>query len=265
MAVPADRRSPLPPLFGPVPLRLGRWQRVWLGVGLITLLLVVGFLADVLHPVSRPPQGSAVERQIATVFAAPSQAVADDRITGDLMVERFYILDMGSGERYVVDFLKGRIQGLQTLTRPDGATSYMAILDATNLSRSRRAYSDYVRAIAPPDPSEGYYLGLMTSAAREDAFPLNYSDPIPAQHQVFRSPDGEDAQQFLLDEAAAKDHTVPRLVHVQGYTFLLSNSDYFAAFRSQYGLDKTIFLSETLIVDATAPENRAQLLRLLAQ
>lgn len=258
-------RPHLPPLFGPLPFHLGRWHRVGLGLGLIAMLVLVGFLAEALHPVSRPPQGTAVERQIATVFAAPSQTVTDGRITGDLMVERFYVLDQATGERYVVDFLKGRIQGLQTVTRPDGVISYMALLDGTNLSRARRAYSDYVRAVAPPDPSEGYYLGLMTSGAREDAFPLNYSDPIPDQHQAFLSPEGEDAQGFLLDETAAKDHTVPRLIHVQGYTFLLSDSDYFSGFRTNYGLDKTIFLSETLIVDATTPENRAQLLRFLAQ
>ncbi len=255
-----------PGVFAALPLGpLRGWQKAALAAAVAGILVLVGFLAAELHPESGAPKGTALELRIAQVFAAPSQTEQDSRLTGDLLVERFYVLDLGTGERYVADFLKGRIEGLETVPRDGGSTMQMVLLDLRNLKRDRALYSAFVREVAPPDPAAGFYVGLVPAGGRDDAFPLNYDGSLPGAHQVFVGLEGEDAGDFLLKQDFKDATAAPRLVTVSGYNFLLSTSDVFALFRSEFGLEKTIFMSELLIVDTTASGNRKELYRFYSQ
>jgi hypothetical protein len=52
----------------------------------------------------------------------------DGVITGDLLIERFYVLDSTTGEQYIADMLKGRVQGVQESTNENGQVTYALLL-----------------------------------------------------------------------------------------------------------------------------------------
>ena len=243
--------------------RLRGWQQSLLALSAAALLVGVGYLAANNYPNTSPPPGSQLERRIARVFAPPSQSEADDKLTGDLLVERFYILDVASGETYVADFLKGRIQGLQQSTIDNGGQMYMLLLDLRDLRRDRSLYAAYVSAVAAPT-DRGYYVGLIAAYGRSDAFALNYDGSLPNRREEFRGLEGEDFAAFLLNQDFKAVTASTGLVSVRGYNFLLSNSERFPAFK-EFGIDKAIFLSELLVVDTTELTHRTTMYRLLAQ
>src|SRR3954470_25016591 len=79
-------------------------------VGILAVgLAVVAYLAATNHPGSPSRQGTDLENQIANVFGVP-RGKGDGSIVGDYLVERFYVVDGESGDHYVADLLKGRIQ-----------------------------------------------------------------------------------------------------------------------------------------------------------
>jgi len=259
---PAGPPPPVRLLSFPVE-RLRGWQQALLTLAAVVLLVGVGYLAANNYPNTSPPAGSQLERRIGRVFAAPSQSEADDKLTGDLLVERFYILDVASGERYVADFLKGRIQGLQQSTTDTGEQTHMLLLDLRDLRRDRSLYGAYVSAVAPPT-ERGYYVGLVPAYGRSDAFALNYDGLLPSAHEEFRGPEDEDFAAFLLQQDFKAATASTRLMGVRGYNFLLSTSERFLAFK-EFGIDKAIFLSELLVVDTTELTHRTTMYRLLAQ
>ena len=55
----------------------------------------------------------------------------------------------------------------------------------------------------------------------------------------------------------------PHLISVDGYNYLLSDSDAFLLFKNQYGLSRAVFVSELLIIDATSKADRTRYFRLL--
>src|SRR6185295_859193 len=69
----------------------------------------VAYAAILYYPNSAPPPTSEVEQKAAAMFGYPVES-SDGKIGGDLRVERFYAVDAETGEHYVADFLKGRIQ-----------------------------------------------------------------------------------------------------------------------------------------------------------
>src|SRR5262249_38674641 len=88
------------------------------------------------------------------------------------------------------------------------------------------------------------------------AFPMNYTGTLPFRRSEFRGPDGEDLQTFLLSVKYESVSDAPRLIEVDGYSYLLSNSDAFPLFKNQLGLSRAVFVSELLVVDATSRADR---------
>ena len=229
----------------------------------LTFVAGVGYIAAGHYPNTAPPRGTDAERQIAAVFGVPSES-ADDTIRGDLLVERFYAIDSETGEHYVADLLKGRVQRVQETTSDNGQVTYTLLLDLANLQRDKTLLAAFVEEVAPPDdPNKGFYLGLRLPVGVTDAFKINYDGTLPLEHQEFRSPNDEDLYAFLVKQSFPDVTVSPGFVPVAGYNFLLSNTELFPYFRSEFRINKGIFLSELILVDMTARSQAATFYRLL--
>jgi hypothetical protein len=239
--------------------RLPRWLAAALAIAALLGFTAIVLLALSYYPRGEPPSEADVERRAAAVFGAPEGG--DATVIGDLLVERFYALDADSGERYVADMLKGRIQGLQS-AGPVGTERYIALLDLANLQRDRALYAAFVEAVARP---QGNYLGLRVFPGFSDAFRLNYDGSLPERRQAISGPDGEDAFDYLLAQRYAQVGEGPRLIRVQGHNYVLNNTERFAFFRSEFRTGRALLLSELIIVDATSTRQRATFFRLQDQ
>jgi hypothetical protein len=226
-------------------------------------LAVVAYLAATNHPGLPARQGTDLENQIANVFGVPRGKV-DGSIVGDYLVERFYVVDVESGDHYVADLLKGRIQGLQFLPRADGSNGAILLLDLRGLQRDRALYAAYVNEVAPPEgEAGGYYLGLRVFPGMDDAFLVNYNGNIPPRHVPFRSPEGESGYDFLVTQRLLDVKGGPSAIGVDGYNYILSGTDNFPFLRNEFRIGKSVFLSELVVVDATAPQQQKAFFRLL--
>jgi hypothetical protein len=251
-----DSREPAVPRAFSVPFPRPWWQRGLVAAFLVVLFSAVGYVAATEHPDASPPQGSEVEAKIAHVFGVPRDGV-DDRIVGDLLVERFYVLDAETGSRYVCDLMKGRISSVQTSTIEGGLQQYTLVLNLQNLNRDNALYAAFVEDVARPrEPGVGEYLGLRTPNGLTDAFLINYSGILPEKRLPFSSEDGENLREFLGAQRYAQVTQSPQLIGVEGYNYLLSNTDLFPFFRTEFGIGKAIFVSELMVVDTTAPEQQ---------
>lgn len=251
-----------PPRAFSVPMPRRWWQRGLILVTLGALFAAVGYVGATEYPDGEPPRGNELEANVARVFGVP-QGKIDDRIVGDFLVERFYIIDAESGSRYVGDLLKGRISSIQSTPIEGGALQYTLVLNLQNLLRDSALLAAFVQEVARPrEPGVGEYLGLRAPNGLNDAFMLNYTGFIPNQRLPFSSEDGENLQDFLVSRRFAQVTLSPELIGVEGYNFLLSNTDLFPYFRVAFGINKAIFVSELLIVDTTAPEQQRAYYRL---
>jgi hypothetical protein len=236
-------------------------------VGLVTILtgalLVVAFLGWRLHPDTTPPRGSQLEERIAAVFGQPENI--DGRVIGDYLVERFYAVDIDTGERYVADLLKGRITDILSSNLDTDRPSYTLLLDLKNFQRDRALYAAYVSAVAPPHEGEqGDYLGLRALPGLNDAFGLNFDGSLPPQREEFRGAEGEGVYEYLLSKTIAEVSTGPQIISVLGYNYLLSSSERFPFFR-EFGPNRAVFLSELIIVDGTSSAQQVKYFQLLEQ
>ena len=64
-----------------------------------------------------------------------------------------------------------------------------------------------------------------------------------------------------LETARDKVTASPELIGVEGYNYLLSSTDVFPYFRSEFGVGRAIFVSELLIVDTTSAPTPASACR----
>lgn len=214
--------------------------------------------ANVPHVV--PPEGKELEAAIAAYLVAPSPFATDSTIVGDYLVERFYILDLADGQRYIADFMKGQIEGVVVDDSGEGFP-LMFLLDRRNMRRERELYARYVWAVAPPEsPSLGLYLGMFTPEGMKDAFAVNYSGYLPAGAPLdaaARARRHDDIHSLLLRHSFREVTANPRLVSLDGVTYLLSSSEHFPLWGSEYGITRAVFVSELLIVDATSHKARS--------
>lgn len=263
-ANPADdsRIPPTVPRLLSVPFPRRWWLRGIIALVVVALLAGVGYVAATEYPDASPPRGTELEANIAGVFGVPRDNI-DGRIVGDLLVERFYVLDAETGSRYVCDLMKGRISSVQTTTIEGGLQQYTLVLNLQNLNRDNALFAAFVQDVARPrEPGVGEYLGLRTPNGLTDAFLINYTGLLPARRLPFSSEQYENLQEFLLSRRFAQVTLSPELIGVEGYNYLLSNTDLFPYFRSEFGIGKAIFVSELLIVDTTAPEQQRTYYRL---
>jgi len=231
------------------------WQRGLLLAVLAALIAGAAIAAARFYPDGAPPRGSELEAKIAGVFGVPADSI-DGRVVGDLLIERFYAIDADTGNRYVGDFLKGRIQSVQT-TNDNGLLKHTLVLSLQNLTRDRAIFSTFIEEVARPrERSLGEYLGVRVPQGTTDAFSLNYSGLLPEQRTAFSSSENESLQEFLASRRFAEVTASPELIGVDGYNYLLSNTEVFPYFSSIFGIRRAIFVSELLIVDATAQEQQ---------
>jgi hypothetical protein len=260
-AVPNRR---VPALFEPPPfLRLHGRARVIVLVAILSAAAAAAFIGANAYPDSAPPNATGLERKVVSVFGDPTVKAADDKLIGDFLVERFYILDELTGDRYIADFLKGTIRGVQNINGDESEPSYVFLLDLSGLKRDEPLLNAYVNLVSNPEEmGAGSYVGLTAATGTTDAFAMNYSGALPDHRSEFRGPDGEDLQTFLLTQKYESISDSPRLMSVEGYNYLLSNSDAFPLFKNQFGLGRAVFLSELLVLDATSKADRTQYFRL---
>jgi hypothetical protein len=249
------------PVLGrlPLPIRLGLALLALVGLG------AAGYYGATSYPDTSPPRGSALESRVASVFSLPRET-ADDSVVGDYLIERFYVIELDTGRRYVGDVMKGRITAVQASRRDvDGPDSYMLLLDLRNLQRDRALFAAFVEQTASPrGDGLGDYLGLRVLPGLTDAFPLNYDATLPEQWRRFRSPEGEDTYTFLRSRGLA-DVPGPTTLAVDGFNYLLSSTDYFSFFAIEFGVSKAVFLSELVILDATSREQQTAYYTLVEQ
>ena len=243
------------PHFGRLPL----WARGLVLLAVLAALAGVGYYAYGHYPDASPPRGSELEARIAAVFGRPVGG-HDGSVVGDYLVERFYALSPETGERYVADILKGRIQAVQE-NRVDGVqSSYTFLLDQQNLRRDQNLYAAFVAAVARPE-GPVRYLGLRAAAGLRDAVLVNYSGFLPEAHLEFETDGGRGPYSFLLEKGL---RAPPQLIGVQGYNYLFSSSEHYGFFPSEFGL-RASFVSELIVVDATSRQQHRTFLRLLEQ
>lgn len=205
---------------------------------------------------------SGAERQMAAVFGLP-EGSGDENITGDLLVERFYIIDADTGDRYVGDFLKGRVMGIVT-TAQGGFPDYSLLLDLKDLNRDREFLAAYVGRVAPAREADGLYLGLRIPQGITDAFLLNFTGYLPERKPPSGVLAGESLASFLSLQSFDKVSQEPRLVTEAGVNYLLSNSAVFPHITGLFGVRQAIFVSQHLIVDTGAPAQSRVYFRLRA-
>lgn len=236
------------------------WRRfpAWAkGLGLLVVigaLVAAAVIGSSRHPDLSPPEGQAAESRIAAVFGAPRGA--DDVLVGDYMIERFYAMDVETGERYIADLCKGRVKEVVETTRKDGAGFYMITLDRGGLQSESDRLMNLVMRSAPAaeDTWEGY-LGLRVQGGNTaDSFPLNYSGLLPKKRADFQWPGSPDINTFLARQSYADASTGPRALNIRENMYLLSSTEVFPYFRFEFRINKAVFVSHLFFVDATSPE-----------
>jgi hypothetical protein len=232
----------------------------------VGVLALVGVVGSHEYPRGAARDGTQIEGEVAELFRDPTLEAWDRVLLGDLLVERFYIVDPTSGERYVADLLKGRIDGIQSVPREDQLPAYVFVLTTKDMRRDKAFYNAYMKAVAQPEKGSGggRYLGALMPTGDRDAFPLNYNGGIPVARAPFHVGDDDNPYAYMLRQNF-KDITEPRGLNVSGYTYVLSSSTVFPVFKDEYKLDKTIFLSELLVVDTTSRQNKTTYYKLLDQ
>ena len=142
------------------------------------VLVPVGVWASNNHPDGRNASG--VERRIAQIYGRPDEG-SDDKVVGDILIERFYAVDPESGQRYVADVAKGRVKEIQSWTNEFGTTFYTLVLERQSLQNQRQPLRSFVRELAPPQlENSAAYLGLVVQpGAADDAMAVNFDGTVP--------------------------------------------------------------------------------------
>jgi hypothetical protein len=225
----------------------------WLAT--LALLTAAAYYGASHHPVTKPPSESTAEAEIAAVFSQPADSDSD--LQGDLLIERFYILDVDSGQVKVADICKGKI--LHVIATPGGdwvGYRYTLVLDRAHLSGDSERLSAFVRQTVPPDAREdSAYLGLRVQVDSYELFSLNYDGSLPAEDVVFEDQSGRDAYTFLREQAFVDiSRRGLELVGVKGNNFVLGNTELVPGWGAQFGVKRAIVLGELIMVDATSPD-----------
>ena len=227
----------------------------------IAAVVVIG--AAVLIPVgvwasNNHPDGfnrSRVERRIAEIYGRPDVG-SDDKVVGDILMERFYAVDPESGQRYVADVVKGRVKEIQNWTNEFGTTYYTLVLERQTLQNQRQALRGFVQKLAPPPLESGVsYLGLILQPGLDDAMAVNFDGTLPVGRSEFFVWNRRPMYDTLLSQQIGA-LAAPQLMPSKGYNFLLSTSELWPYFKTAFNVNKAIWVSEQILVDATSPEHR---------
>jgi hypothetical protein len=239
-----------------------RWKLALLVV-VAAMLVAAGLLAYERYPRSQGRTATELESQLAATYRDPAVPEWDENLAGDLLIERFYIVELATGQRYVADLLKGYIDDVEVVPREDQAPATVYLLKSRNMRRDKAFFNAYLKGVTDQTALPAPYLGAVMPTGDSDAFPVNYSGDIFGRLPFLA--DGVDDPYSYAVRQDYKDMTSPRGINVQGYIYVLSNSDLFPVFQAEFGLGKTAFVSELFVVDATSRGNRLLYYRLLEQ
>lgn len=218
------------------------------------VLVPVGVWASNNHPDGR--NASRIERRIAEIYGRPDEG-SDDKVVGDILIERFYAVDPETGQRYIADVVKGRVKEIQNWTNEFGTTFYTLVLERQSLQNQRGTLRAFVRELAPP-PLEASvaYLGLIVQpGAADDAMAVNFDGTVPVGRAEFWVWNNRPMYDTLLSQPIGSI-AAPQLMPSKGYNFLLSNSELWPYFKTAFNLQKAVWVSEQILVDATSARHR---------
>ena len=218
------------------------------------VLVPVGVWASNNHPDGRNASG--VERRIAQIYGRPDEG-SDDKVVGDILIERFYAVDPESGQRYIADVAKGRVKEIQSWTNEFGTTFYTLVLERQSLQNQRQPLRSFVRELAPPQlENSAAYLGLVVQpGAADDAMAVNFDGTVPVDREPFFVWNHRPLYDTLLTQPISSIQA-PQLMPSKGYNFLLSTSELWPYFKTAFNVNKAVWVSEQILVDATSPQHR---------
>jgi hypothetical protein len=231
------------------------WQRLPIGarfisaISLFALVAMAGYWGANHFPDVRPIEGNEAERKVASLFVVNDNA--DSVLAGDLLIERFYVMDVASGEAATGVLLKGRVRGLTVSERQDGTGIYTINVDRSGLGKEKDRLTAFIAASAPPPVENVKDLGLFVQEGEAEVVRLNYDARLPQRRHEFRGPRGEGVYAFL-DQERRGTWLGARLLNMKGTNYLLSSTDVYPLFRTQFGVGRAVFLSELVLVDATS-------------
>jgi hypothetical protein len=249
---------------GRLAVRLGiaawRRRRITAGLALIAGVVASGYVGFLHHPDVGRPTSTEAQRAIAESLQV-TQA-ADDRLSGDFVIERYYALDRDNGRRAVLDICKGRISNVVVSLRGDWTDyTYDLIVDRTGLETRPRRLTAFIREVAPVEADESAaYLGLVVPSGTIEVLSLNYDGTLPEAQTPFRWDDYEGVFAFL---SVQEEKGVPftHLLRVDGNNYLLTNTDLSPQLRDLLGMKQGTVLAQLLLVDRTSRASTAAFLR----
>src|SRR6476469_914615 len=121
MAENATPTRPRPHFYNGVSLMANKFIIAAVVLAIAGVLVPVGAWAANNHPCGR--NASQVVGRIAEISGRPDTG-SDDKVVGDILIERFYAVDPETGQRYVADVAKGRVKEIQSWTNEFGTTFY---------------------------------------------------------------------------------------------------------------------------------------------
>ena len=107
----ATPKRPRPHFYNGVSLMANRFVIAAVVLVVAVVLVPVGVWAANNHPDGR--NASRIERRIAEIYGRPDTG-SDDKVVGDILIERFYAVDPETGQRYIGDVVKGASKGYRT-------------------------------------------------------------------------------------------------------------------------------------------------------
>jgi hypothetical protein len=242
-----------PTLIAGLPWLSNRFVIAALVLVAAAVLIPVGVWASSNHPDGL--NRSRVERRIAEIYGRPDDA-ADDKVVGDILIERFYAVDAETGQRYIADVVKGRVTGIQNWTNEFGTTFYTLVLERQTLQNQRQILRGFVTKQAPaPLDSSIAYLGLVVQPGTEDAMAVNFDGTLPVGREGFYVWNRKPMYETLLN-VGVTSLGAPQLMPSKGYNFLLSTTELWPYFKTAFNVNKAVWVSEQILVDATSPEGR---------
>jgi hypothetical protein len=231
-----------------------RWIVAAVVLVIAAVLIPVGVWAAGNHPDGL--NASRVERRVAEIYGRPDDPKTDDKVIGDILVERFYAVDTESGQRYVADVVKGRVKQIQNWTNEFGTTYYIFVLERRSLQNQRTALRSFVQQMAPPPlESSTAYLGMVIQPGAEDAMNVNFDGTLPVGRSGFYVWNNRPMYDTLLTVQSSA-LAAPQLMPSRGYNFLLSTTEIWPYFRTAFNVNKAVWVSEQILVDATSPQHR---------
>jgi hypothetical protein len=210
------------------------------------------YLGATRHPDLSLPSEAEAERDITSVFGAPGEA--DEVLRGDYLIQRFHVIDLENGKRYVGDICRGKVSAVFASMRGDWtAYSYSVLVEPRGLQPEVERIKTLVDSQAPYTASgaDGY-LGFFIKEGTAEVISINYNGILPDQVKEFESPEGEDLYTFLARMAGEEPALQTKLVAVDRNNYLLGSSDAYPHLPAVFKLKKAVYIAKLVLVDASS-------------